>query len=93
MARTPFKMRSGNSTPLKMMGSSPLQQGKVKAGTKIIEFAKKAIKGIKTTYQKHKGTYVYPEGKSPYGGYARRVDMEQAAARRKVSTGSNQNIL
>ena len=29
MARTPFKLRSGNSTPFKMMGSSPLKQDEV----------------------------------------------------------------
>ena len=26
MAKTPFKMRSGNATPFKMMGSSPVKQ-------------------------------------------------------------------
>ena len=30
MARTPFKMRSGNSTPFKKMGSSPMKQDKKK---------------------------------------------------------------
>ena len=30
MARTPFKMRSGNSTPFKKMGSSPLKQDEKK---------------------------------------------------------------
>ena len=28
MARTPFKLRSGNSTPFKLMGSSPLREDK-----------------------------------------------------------------
>ena len=35
--KTPFKLRSGNTTPFKMMGSSPLQKGKwasIWAGTK-----------------------------------------------------------
>ena len=27
MAKSPFKLRSGNSTPFKMMGSSPVKQG------------------------------------------------------------------
>ena len=35
MARTPFKMRSGNSTPFKKMGSSPVKQDKNIASTDI----------------------------------------------------------
>ena len=35
MARTPFKMKSGNSTPFKQMGSSPLHQGLKKEGKQL----------------------------------------------------------
>jgi hypothetical protein len=51
--KTPFKLRSGNSTPFKMMGSSsPLQKNPknvVKAVRKAWDYAKKYFSKVKKT--------------------------------------------
>tara|TARA_R110002051_G_C8485989_1_gene462414 strand:+ start:54 stop:614 length:561 start_codon:yes stop_codon:yes gene_type:complete len=43
----PFKMRSGNSTPFKQMGSSPLHQDKVKTNKPNKETFIKSLGGLK----------------------------------------------
>jgi len=51
---TPFKMRSGGSTPFKELGSSPVKGvgALIKAGVKV---AKRGYKAIKKVYKKHTG--------------------------------------
>ena len=53
----------------------------VKAGAK-------AVKAVKKVYQNSKGTAIDPKLKARTG-YSRRIDMENAIKRRKISTGSN----
>ena len=56
MARTPFKMRSGNSTPFKKMGSSPVKQDKNIASTDT-----KGNKRVIEQMQKQKSDVLSPE--------------------------------
>ena len=47
MARTPFKLKSGNSTPFKQMGSSPVKQVELgPASKRIIKKGKKVVKKV-----------------------------------------------
>ena len=46
MARTPFKLKSGNSTPFKSMGSSPMKKNPKKLwelGTAVYKHGKKLV--------------------------------------------------
>ena len=59
MARTPFKLRSGNSTPFKQMGSSPMKQTAI-GGTvldKEVEKNKPFFEKYPHTPKKEKGKY------------------------------------
>tara|TARA_Y100000310_G_C20589078_1_gene766996 strand:+ start:1146 stop:1352 length:207 start_codon:yes stop_codon:yes gene_type:complete len=50
--KTPFKLRSGNTTPFKMMGSSPAKDIKSwlkRAGEKVVKTGKKAISYLENT--------------------------------------------
>ena len=48
MGNTPFKLKSGNTTPFKMMGSSPVKQGDP-LDLGLVDEAKKFDKAYKTT--------------------------------------------
>lgn len=52
----------------------------VKAGAKAVKAVKKAYKSYKTSKQ---------QSPKSYGGYGRKIDMENAIKRRKIGTGSN----
>ena len=50
MSKTPFKLRSGNNTPFKTMGSSPLKQIPVKKGESYKNYLDRAFKQTKDPY-------------------------------------------
>ena len=70
MARTPFKLKSGNSTPFKELGSSPLQKKVVNPDGSVTRTRKNIFTGRTRVVTKGKGrNYDYVDGKKVQAGY------------------------
>jgi hypothetical protein len=86
MSKGPFKLRSGNTTPFKTMGSSPLKQIPVKKGESYKNYLDRAFKQTKDPY----GQDVL--SKKGYGTQARQLKQDAKKTTRLTYKGVKSKV-
>ena len=86
MSKGPFKLRSGNTTPFKTMGSSPAKQIPVTKGESYKEYLNRAFKETKDPYAQD------VLSKKGYGTQARQLKQDAKKTTRSIYKGVKNKI-